>query len=313
MDRFDTMLAFTRVVELNSFTKASDSLNLPKTTLSAQVLALESRLRVKLLHRTTRHVSVTSEGAAYYKRAVRVLNELEETEAAVTTLNTTPRGLLRIALPGLLGRSIIVPALSDFMTHYPDIELEVGSTGRQGNLLPERIDCMIRLGMPVDESLVARRLGIAAVVTCASPEYLQQFGIPKSPAELERHHIVGYESPRTGKVHAFHYIQDGKPISIVGKRRVAFNDAEACVLAALKGFGLVQLPEFMVRKYIAAGQLRLVLEDQQPDALPISILYPQNRSLPAKVRAFIEWSVELFAESFPATAVGKSSQIMLSK
>jgi LysR family transcriptional regulator, regulator for bpeEF and oprC len=295
MDRFDTMLAFTRVVELNSFTKASVSLNLPKTTLSAQIHALEKRLHVKLLHRTTRHISVTPEGADYYERAVRLLNELEETEAALTSLTTAPRGRLRIDIPSALGHRVIVPALSDFMRRYPEIELEVCCTDRQVDLLQEGVDCVIRAGTSVDDSLVARRLGASARVTCASPDYLRQFGIPSIPSDLERHDIVYYESPRFGKVYGFKYIQDGNPVSIFGKRRITFNDSEACVLAALDGIGLIQFPEFIVREYIATGQLQAVLEDQQSEALPFSILYPQNRHLSTKVRAFVEWSVELFA------------------
>lgn len=314
MDRFDTMLAFTRVVELSSFTKASDSLNLPKTTLSAQIHALEKRLHVKLLHRTTRHISVTPEGAVYYERAIRLINDMQETEAAVTSLNTTPRGRLRVDIPISLGHRLIVPALNEFMKRYPEIELEVGCTYRQVNLLEEGVDCVIRVGVSVDDSLVARRLGTAEMVTCASPDYLQKFGIPKMPEDIELHNIVYYESPRSGKVNPFKYIQDGKQIKLFGKRRITFNDPEACVLAALGGAGLIYLPEYMVREYIAAGQLRIVLQDQRSETLPISILYPQNRHLSTRVRAFVEWSVELFANLFPTTAASdKGGQAMLSK
>jgi LysR family transcriptional regulator for bpeEF and oprC len=297
MDRFDAMLAFTRVVELNSFTKASASLNLPKATLSAQVVALEKRLHVRLLNRTTRHVSVTPDGAAYYERAVRLLNELEETEASVTRLVTTPKGRLRIDIPGSLGRRVIVPALGSFLKRYPEIELDVGCTDRQVDLLQEGIDCVVRGGSMLDESLVARRVGHIKLVTCATPEYLREFGTPLSPGDLERHHIVNYVSPRSGKVIDFEYIHDNQKVSAHGQRRLTINDSDACVTAALAGIGLVQLPEFIARDYIAAGQLQVVLADYPSDQQQICVLYPHNRHLSSKVRAFVEWTAELFASS----------------
>ncbi len=295
MDRFDAMRAFTRVVELNSFTKAAASLNIPKTTLSAQVHALEKHLRAKLLHRTTRHVSVTPDGAAYYERAARLLAELEETEAAVTRLTTTPRGRLRVDVPGSIGRSVIVPALGDFLQRYPEIELEVGCTDRQVDLLQEGVDCVIRGGTSIDESLVARRLGSIRMATCATPGYLKTFGTPTTPADLERHHMIHYASPRSGKVYGFEYLENGQKVEFFGQRRLAINDSDACVQAALAGLGLAQLPEFILRRDVAAGRLVPVLENYAAEMPPLCILYPQNRHLSSKVRAFVEWSAELFA------------------
>jgi LysR family transcriptional regulator for bpeEF and oprC len=298
MDRFDTMLAFTRVVELHSFTKASASLNIPKTTLSAQVHALEERLRVKLLHRTTRHISVTPDGAAYYERAVRLLNELEETEAAITRLTTSPRGRLRVDIPGSLGRRVIVPELGNFLKRYPEIELEVGCTDRQVDLLQEGVDCVIRGGptaLTVDESLVARRIGSIKLVTCATPNYLREYGTPATLMDVERHNIVHYASPRSGKVYGFVYLENGAKVAIFGKRCITLNDTDACVEAALAGIGLVQLPEFSVTNYVAAGKLKPVLEDKPTETVPLYILYPQNRHISSKVRAFVEWAAELLA------------------
>lgn len=297
MDRFDTMLAFTRVVELNSFTKASASLNLPKATLSAQVLALEKRLRVKLLNRTTRHVSVTPDGAAYYERAVRLLNELEETEAVVTRLASTPRGRLRVDIPGSLGRRVVIPALGGFLKKYPEIQLEVGCTDRQVDLLQEGVDCVIRGGATIDDSLVARRLGTIKLVTCATPGYLKEFGTPTTLSDLERHNLVYYASPRTGKIYGFEYIQDNKSVTIYGQQRMTLNDSDACAEAALTGIGIIQMPEFIVRDHIDAGKLQVVLADHPAEKVPLCILYHQNRHLSTKVRAFVEWAAELFADA----------------
>ena len=297
MDRFDAMLAFTRVVELASFTKAALSLNLPKTTVSAQVLALESRLRVKLLNRTTRRVSVTTDGAAYYERAVRLLQELEETESLVSQATASPKGRLRVDVPGSIGRRIIIPALADFFRRYPEIDLEVGCNDRPVDLVEEGVDCVIRGGEITDLSLVARRVGSLKFVTCASPAYLAEFGMPETPADIERHMGVHYFSAKTGKTFEFDFSKDGSKTLVFGRRRLALNDGDACASAALAGAGIVQLPTFMVQDCIASGKLVIVLGTYLSEDLPIYALYPQNRHLSTKVRAFIDWVAELFESS----------------
>jgi LysR family transcriptional regulator for bpeEF and oprC len=295
MDRFDTMLAFTRVVELSSFTKASISLNLPKATVSSQVLALEKRLRVKLLNRTTRHVSVTADGAAYYERAIRLLSELDETEAAISNASTTPKGRLRVDVPASIGRRILIPALADFISRYPEIELEVGCTDRSVDLLHEGIDCVIRGGEVLDESLVARRLGDMPLATCASPAYIEKYGMPASIADLERHVMVHMFAPRSGKNFTFDFLVDGVKTPILGRHRVTFNDLEACVAAAVAGLGIVQLPAFMASEEVAQGRLTVLLPEIAIEGVAIHILYLQNRHLSTKVRAFVEWVAELLA------------------
>lgn len=297
MDRFDAMLAFTRVVELASFTKAALSLNLPKTTVSAQVLALESRLRVKLLNRTTRHVSVTTDGAAYYERAVRLLHELEETESAIGQATTSPKGRLRVDVPGSIGRRIIIPALAEFFERYPEIELEIGCNDRPVDLLEEGVDCVIRGGEITDLSLVARRVGSLKFLTCASPAYIEKYGIPETPADIERHMGIHYFSSKTGKLYEFDFAKDGIKTVVYGRRRISLNDGDACAAAALAGAGIVQLPTFMVQDHIASGELVIVLGCYLSENLPIYALYPQNRHLSSKVRAFIDWIAELFENS----------------
>ncbi|RXZ36984.1 LysR family transcriptional regulator [Oxalobacteraceae bacterium CAVE-383] len=297
MDRFDTMLAFTRVVELSSFTKAAVSLNLPKATVSAQVLSLEKRLRVKLLHRTTRHVSVTADGAAYYERAIRLLTELDETEASITNATTTLKGRLRVDVPGSIGQRILIPALDAFFARYPEIELEVGCTDRPVDLLHEGIDCVIRGGEVVDESLIARRLGDMPLATCASPAYIAKYGMPASIADLERHRLVHMFSSRTGKNFTFDFLVNGEIIPILGRQYLSFNDLEACVAAGIAGLGLVQMPLFMAQEEAAEGKLVMVLPDIEIDTVPLHVLYLQNRHLSTKVRAFVEWVAELMASS----------------
>ncbi|HSH73447.1 MAG TPA: LysR family transcriptional regulator [Methylophilaceae bacterium] len=297
MDRFDTMLAFTRVVELESFTKAATSLNLPKTTISAQVLALENRLGVKLLHRTTRRVSVTTDGAAYYERAMRLLSDLEETEASLTQATAKPKGRLRVDVPAPVGRLIIIPALKDFFARYPDIDLEIGCNDRPVDLLEEGVDCVIRVGNPFDQSLVARRVGSMRFVIVATPEYLNKFGRPKKPEDLERHHAIHFFSSKTGKVFAFELTINGVNQEVATYRRVAMNDGDAMVSACLAGLGLCQAATFMVQDHIASGRLEVVLGEYLTENMPMNAMYPQNRHLSSKVRAFIDWIAELFANS----------------
>lgn len=296
MDRFDTMLAFTRVVELESFTKAAMSLNLPKTTVSAQVLALEKRLRVKLLHRTTRRISVTTDGAAYYERAIRLLNELEETEAALNQATASAKGRLRVDVPTPLGRLVIIPALPDFFKKYPEIQLEIGCDDRPIDLLEEGVDCVIRIGNLLDSSLVARRVGTMQFLLVASPDYLKTHGTPQTPDDLQRHQTVHFFSSKTGKVRNFILQQDGAEQEIPTIRKLAINNGDAIVAAALAGIGICQLPTFMVQGYLTEGKLEKVLGDNPAGSLPINALYPQNRHLSSKVRAFIEWVAELFSE-----------------
>jgi LysR family transcriptional regulator, regulator for bpeEF and oprC len=295
MDRFDTMLAFTRVVELESFTKAALSLNLPKTTVSAQVLALEKRLRVKLLHRTTRRISVTTDGAAYYERAIRLLNELEETEAALNQATVNVKGRLRVDVPAPLGRLVIIPALPDFFKRYPDIQLEIGCDDRPIDLLEEGVDCVIRIGNPVDSTLVARRVGTMQFMLVASPAYLKTYGRPACPDDLPQHQGVHFFSSKTGKVYPFLLTQDGVKLEVATTRQLAINNGDAMVSACLAGLGICQLPSFMVQALLASGEMESVLTDFGAEGFPMNALYPQNRHLSSKVRAFIEWVAELFS------------------
>ena len=295
MDRFDTMRAFTRVVELNSFTKAAVSLNIPKATLSAQVAALEKRLNIKLLHRTTRHISVTTDGAVYYEKAVTLLRDLEETESAVSQARVAYKGRLRVDVSATLARQIILPAINDFLRRYPEIEFELGCTDRTVDLLEEGVDCAIRGGMPIDESLVARKLIETGRITCASPTYLEQHGTPHTLNALTQHSVVNYQSPRTGKVIPFNYMVDGQAAHINGIRKLAANDIDACVTAALANIGIVQLPYFAVRCHIESGRLTRILTEYSSEISPVYAVYLQNRHLSANVRAFVDWVVELFA------------------
>ena len=184
MDKFSAMQAFVRVVEAGTFTKAADSMDLPKATVTRLIQDLEKELDTKLLNRTTRKVAVTVDGAAYYEQASRLLGEVDELESSMSRAKASPRGKLKVDVPSSLGLTVIIPALPDFYARYPDIQLELGVSDRPVDIIAENVDCVVRGGELTDQSLVARRIGEFYLVSCASPGYLKRHGKPKHPREL---------------------------------------------------------------------------------------------------------------------------------
>lgn len=301
MNRLDAMEVFARVAETGSFTAAARSLRIPRASATTRVQALEARLGVKLLHRTTRRVSLTSDGAVYFEECRRILNELAALEESLGAAAARPRGRLRVDVPASAARNLIAPALPAFLAKNPEVVVELGSTDRAVDLVAEGIDCVIRGGDVHDESLAARRLGALPVITCAAPAYLRQHGTPRSPRDLEGHHFVNYFSSRTGRVFEVDFARGDEELTLHPPHRVAANDAETWVALALAGLGLLQVPAAAhVRRLIEEGKLRRVLKDWAVPPLPMTVLYPPNRSLPARVRAFIDWVVVLYAKEVKA-------------
>ncbi|MEW6347049.1 MAG: LysR family transcriptional regulator [Paraburkholderia sp.] len=294
MDRLQAMQVFTRVVDTNSFTRAAETLDLPRASVTTIIQNLESFLGTRLMHRTTRRLSLTPDGAAYYERCVRILADVEETEASFQSGNKKPHGKLRIDMPGSIGRLLVIPSLCEFHTRYPDIDLQLGLTDRPVDLLQEGVDCVVRVGALQDSSLVARRIGIFEGVTCGAPEYLQKYGIPRTLDDLDAHSAVNYFSSRTGRVLDWAFKVDGKEIEVKMKGTVSVNDADAYVTCGLEGFGLIQPALFMVLPHLQSGQLVEVLPDIKPLPMPISAVYPHSRHLSPKVRVFVDWIAELF-------------------
>ena len=297
MDQILTMRVFARVVEAGSFTKAADSLGLPKATVTKQIQHLEARLRVKLLHRTTRRVGVTPDGAAYYERAARLLNDLDELEASMGNAQSNPQGRLRVDVGSSVASLLIIPALSTFFERYPDIQLDMGVSDRPVDLIGDNVDCVIRGGELTDQSLVARRIGALPFITVASPDYLRRFGVPQHPQELEQgHHMVSFFSPRTGRMFTDDFEKDGEQVALASKYHIAVNESNAYLAAALAGLGVTQLVTFMAAPYLASGALVQVLPDWKTPPVPIYVVYPPNRHLSAKVRSFVDWTAELFSQ-----------------
>lgn len=302
MDRLQAMQVFVQVVDAGSFTRAAEVLRLPKASVTTLLQGLEAHLRTKLLNRTTRRVSVTADGAAYYERCVRILAEVEETESALSRTRTAPRGRLRVDVPASFGRQLLVPALPEFFDRYPDIRLEIGCSDRPVDLLEEGVDCVVRGGEQSDSSLVARRVATYPFVTCATPAYLARFGVPSHPRDLERHRCIRYFMPKTGRIAEWNFACGGEHVTPSVEAFVALNDGEAYAGAGLGGLGVIHAPSFLVDEALANGCLVRLLEDWTTDPLPVYIMYPQNRHLSAKVRAFVDWVAELFARSAEAAA-----------
>jgi LysR family transcriptional regulator for bpeEF and oprC len=293
MDRLQAMSVFVRVVDCGGFTRAAEVLRMPKATVTTLVQQLETHLGVKLLNRTTRRVSVTPDGAAYYERCVRILAEVEDTETVLRRTHGAVSGRLRIDVPATFGRRVLMPALPDFVRRYPDVRLEVGCGDRPVDLIEEGVDCVVRGGDPGDDSLVARRVGQLDFIVCATPGYLVQYGVPLHPQDLERHRCVNYFSSKTGRIFPWDFSRDGERVELQLDGPVAANDGEAYLAAGLAGLGVFMAVVPDVADHLAAGTVRRVLADWRTDPLPIFVMYPQNRHLSAKVRAFVDWVADL--------------------
>ena len=295
MNKLQAMEVFIQVVDCGSFTKAAEMLNLPKATVSTLVQTLESTLSVKLLHRTTRQVMITSDGAAYYERCVQILSDVRDAEESLSRHRLSPSGRLRVDTPTGLASEILIPALPAFFERYPDISLELGSTDRPVDLVEEGVDCAVRGGELIDPNLIARRIGVINFMTCASPEYIARHGMPQHPRDLERHRCVNYFSAKNGKISNWDFTRDGERIEVALPGTIALNDSNAYVQAGLAGLGVIMMTDYLLTAHVASGRMVPVLPEWRSDPLPVHIVYPQNRHLSAKVRVFVEWVSELFA------------------
>ncbi|MET0963652.1 MAG: LysR family transcriptional regulator [Noviherbaspirillum sp.] len=294
MNKLLGMEVFVQVVDSGGFTRAAEHMQLPKATVSTLVQSLEQSLSVKLLHRTTRQVTVTSDGAAYYERCLRILSDVREAEESLSRNRANPSGRLRVDVATGVANDIIIPALPGFFERYPDIVLELGCGDRPVDLIEEGIDCAIRGGALPDSGLIARRIGVLHFVTCASPGYLAKYGRPTHPNELSRHRCVNYFSSKTGKIFHWDFSRGDEQIQVTAPSSLAVNDSTAYITAGLAGLGMMQMPSYTVDAYLKSGALELLLEDWHSAPLPVNVVYPQNRHLSAKVRVFVEWVADLF-------------------
>jgi LysR family transcriptional regulator, regulator for bpeEF and oprC len=296
MDKLQAMALFVRVVDTGAIARAAESLGIPSATATTLIQKLEASLGVKLLNRTTRRVSVTPDGAAYYARVRGILEEVQDAEEALAQRSTAPRGRVRVDAPTLIARSVIVPALPRFFTQYPDIELALACNERHFDLVAEGIDCALWIGEIDDTSLVARRVGFLYFVTCAAPGYIATHGQPAHPRDLEQHRCINHFSPRTGETVEWVFSKDGERVRAVFPGNLALEDENSYVTAAEAGLGIAQLPAFAVKEAMERGGLDLVLGEWFPEPAPLHVVYPQSRHLSRRVRVFVDWLAALISE-----------------
>jgi len=302
MDRIDAMQAFVRVVETGSFTKAADTMQASRTRVTQLVQHLEAHLRVKLLHRTTRKVNVTADGAAYYERVVRLLADLDDAETSLSAASASPRGRLRVDVPAPLASLVLVPALPEFHARYPDIQLDLGASDRKVDLIDENVDCVLRGGELTDVSLRARHVADLPLGVYAAPAYLARAGVPAHPSALEDagHRIVGYRSSRTGNPLMSSMRRGDEDVRVQGRHVLSVDDGNAYLAAGLAGLGAMWLPMYMARGPLARGELVRLFDDWQIAPMPMYLAFPPSRHVSRKLRVFIDWIVELLARHAPA-------------
>lgn len=287
MDRFEAMRVFSRVVERRSFTLAAEDTGLPRSTVTDAVKQLEARLGVRLLQRTTRHVSPTLDGEAYYRRCLTILSDIEDAESAFA--GAKPKGLLRVDVHGKLARHFVLPGLPAFLNEYPDIQMYMSEGDRLVDLIREGIDCVLRVGDLQDSDMIARRVALLEEVTCASPDYIARFGLPQSIDDLTGHQMIGFWSTAIGGLLPLEFTVAGGIRTISLPAVVSVNGADTLAAAARLGLGIMQAPRYSLEEDLRQGALVAILPDNPPTRTPVSLLYPRSRQLSPRVRVFIDW------------------------
>lgn len=300
MDRFEAMRVFSRIVERRSFTKAAEDLGLPRSSVTDAVKGLEARLGVMLLQRTTRQVSPTLDGEAYYRRCVSLIADMEDAEGAF--VGAKPAGLIRVDVHGTMARHFLLPGLPRFRQRYPNIQLHMSESHQPLDMIREGLDCIMRSGELSDSPLTQRHLATLPRGTFASPDYLSRFGSPNTPDDLEGHERVGLLSPETAEPRPFIFTINGKPREVILPQTVTVTGPETNVAAACVGLGLIQVPRYRVAPELAAGALVEVLENFLPSPLPVYVLYSHTRQLSPRLRLFIEWMAEQFRDRLKTTS-----------
>ena len=293
MEDLEAMAIFARVVEAKSFSGAARRLALDKSAVSKAITRLERSLGVRLLHRTTRAMSVTEAGADVYAHAARIVEEHEQARLAVGRFHSDPRGLLRISASVAFGTLHIAPALPQFLARYPEVRIDMAIGDRIVDLAEEGFDVAVRISKEPAPNLVARRLAVVNRKIVATPEYFEKRGVPETPADLERHNCLTYTHFNPHDTWRLRGPEGDITVPISGNLRL--NDDEALSAAVLGGLGVALLPTFLIGRELHEGKLRAVLSDYVPSERHIHAVYLPNRHLPAKVRAFIDFLLERFS------------------
>ncbi|MDO3383975.1 LysR family transcriptional regulator [Gilvimarinus algae] len=287
------MTVFVRVAEQASFTAAADSLGLPKASVSQAVSQLESQVGARLLQRTTRRVSLTPDGQAYYERCRDLLADVDELESMFQQTPATVSGRLRVDMPTGLARNLVVPKLPDFLDNYPGIEFELSCSDRQVDLIREGFDCVLRVGNVHSSGLIARPLGRLSMANCVSPGYIERWGKPEHPAELSNHRLIDYSQTLGSQTGDFEYLDGQRHSTCQVPVALTVNSIMAYTSACLAGLGIIQAPRAGVLTYLNEGVLVEVLEDFPAEPMPLSMVYPNRRHQAQRLKVFMNWVEEV--------------------
>ncbi|HVH36647.1 LysR family transcriptional regulator [Tahibacter sp. UC22_41] len=290
MDRFDSLRLFTRIVELGSFTRAAGELGIPRASATHAIKALERRLGVRLLERTTRHVSVTPDGRLYYDCGSQLLHELDEVEASLSNVVREARGVLRLDLRGSVARQLVLAQIDDFCRVHPQVDLVISNGERLADMLRDGVDCLVRAGEPPESSMTAHALALLPQVTCASPAYLERHAELHGPDDLAAHLGIGWlQRQRDGEARLV--LGGEAPREYRLRSRISVSDDESYLLCALRGGGLIQAPRLQVESHLRDGSLVEVLTGFAAPPLRVALLHPATPRLAPAAQAFVDWAV----------------------
>ncbi len=296
MDRLHGINVFLRIVEVGTISGTARDLGVSTAAISASLARLETNLAVRLLDRTTRRLSVTAEGAEFYERCKKLMSDLDEAEQSISRIGRDPRGKLRVGMPSGLCRMWIVPSLPRFLKKYPEVHLEIVCSDYVPYTIDNGLDASIQVGELHSSRLSMRQLASVDYVVVAAPSYLKKRGVPKVPNDLLQHHCLTYRRPRNGLIREWRFLVNGQEQHLAIDGLLTFNSGEALVSAAASGLGLIQVAEFYASQMIATGQLVKVLESSRAKGYDISVVFPQLKNVPPKLRVWIDFLVEIFTE-----------------
>ncbi|NIE63091.1 LysR family transcriptional regulator [Burkholderia sp. Ax-1719] len=289
MELLQSMRVFSKLAELGSFTKVSDAMEMGRPQVTVAIQELEAKLGVRLFQRTTRKVNLTPEGESFYERVEEILKNVAEVTTMFGRSGLPPRGRVRLNIPAAFAQQGFIDALMEFSKTYPAIELILGVTDRAVDLVAEGVDCALRIGDLQDSSMIARRIGTAIMVTCASPSYLNEFGTPQSIDDLPSHRGVSFLSGLSNRPLSWHFTIDGEDRTHTSRGSISVNESKAYVRCGLAGFGIIQAPGVAVDEHLASGALVEILQNIKPAPRPISLLYPSRSYLSPQVQVFLDW------------------------
>jgi DNA-binding transcriptional LysR family regulator len=295
MNELEAIPIFLKVAELESFSGAARQLGLPNATVSAAVRQLEQMLGTRLLQRTTRRVQMTQEGEAFYLRSREVLDEVDSLRGMFRSGADVLTGRLRVDMSVMMATKLVLPRLGEFMAKHPQLTIDLGTADRRVDLIREGYDCVLRAGVLLDSSLVARPLGSYRQVNCASPAYLAQYGTPQRLDDLVQHRLIHYDAQLGGSAPAWEWFDGAQPHYAPVGSALTVNGTASYEAACLAGLGLIQVPRAGLREHFDAGRLVEVLPDYQPAPMPLAFVYPTRRHVPARAVAFMDWVAALLA------------------